>query len=62
LFNADAVVFVTFPINCFHVPAILLLLQYGSYLCDSPPTLIDSVMKFMRLKTGDEADFILWTG
>lgn len=36
--------------------------QFGSYLCDSPPALVDSVMKFMRMKTGDDADFILWTG
>ncbi len=35
----------------------------GDPLCDSPHTLVDSALRFMRDRSGwDGADFIVWTG
>lgn len=34
----------------------------GDPICDSPSTLVQSVMEFMRDKMGDQPEFILWTG
>ena len=35
----------------------------GDPLCDSPQTLVDSALRFMRDRSGwDGADFIVWTG
>ncbi len=35
---------------------------FGDYLCDSTPSLVESTLKFMKAKMGDQADFIVWTG
>ncbi len=35
---------------------------FGDPLCDSPAALVDSALNFMRAKTGDRVQFIIWTG
>ncbi|ALC44232.1 CG32052, partial [Drosophila busckii] len=36
--------------------------HYGHYNCDSPWSLVESAVKNMKAKQGDNVEFVLWTG
>lgn len=36
--------------------------RLGDYACDSPWTLVQSAVKAMKEKHGDNIEFVLWSG